>query len=82
MSTFGTIVVFTIAWWLSFMAVLPWGVRSQLESGVVAEGTEPGAPARAHMPVKLVAATLLAAIITGFVYLTLDRGWFDAWLQS
>lgn len=82
MSAFGTIVVFTIAWWLSFIAVLPWGVRSQLEGGIVEEGTEPGAPMRAHMPVKIVAATIIAAVITAFVFVMLDRGWFDAWLQS
>lgn len=82
MSAFGTIVVFTIAWWLSFIAVLPWGVRSQLEGGAVEEGTEPGAPMRAHMPTKIVAATVIAAILTSLIYVMLDRGWFESWLQG
>jgi len=43
------IVVFAILWWLVFFAVLPWGIRSQVEAEeewdvVPPPGTEKGAP--------------------------------------
>ncbi len=37
--------IYFILWWLSLLIVLPWGTHSQEESGDVAPGTEPGAPA-------------------------------------
>ncbi len=81
MSAFGTVVIYVIVWWLSFIAALPWGVRSQLEQGLVEAGTDPGAPARPLMLRKMLAATLIAAILTACVWVVMDRGWFEAWLR-
>ena len=39
------IAVYFLIWWLVLFTVLPWGARSQRESGEVAAGTDPGAPA-------------------------------------
>jgi len=39
------IAIYFIIWWVVLFAVLPWGVHSQEESGDVAPGTDPGAPA-------------------------------------
>ena len=39
------IAIYFIIWWVVLFAVLPWGVHSQQESGEVAPGTDPGAPA-------------------------------------
>jgi predicted secreted protein len=36
--------VYFIIWWLTLFCVLPFGVRSQEESGEVVPGSEPGAP--------------------------------------
>ena len=45
----GTVIaIYFIIWWVVLFAVLPWGIRSQQESGEVAPGTDPGAPA-AHL---------------------------------
>ena len=41
--TLGLALYFLI-WWVTLFAVLPFGVRSQEESGAVAPGTGPGAP--------------------------------------
>ncbi len=49
------IAIYFVIWWIVLFAVLPWGVRSQEESGSVSPGTDPGAPvdsravAQAHM---------------------------------
>ena len=37
--------IYFVIWWIVLFAVLPWGVRSQHESGDSAPGTDPGAPA-------------------------------------
>lgn len=64
MDPVGAIVVFIISWWLSFLAALPIGVRSQLEDGDVAEGTEEGAPAEPMLRKKVIWATISAVILT------------------
>jgi predicted secreted protein len=71
--------VFFLIWWVTLFAVLPWGVRSQHESGEIAPGTDPGAPAIPKLGRKLIWTTVVAsAVFTAFylVYsshlLTLD----------
>ena len=48
MSLTTAIAIYFIIWWVVLFAVLPFGVRSQEESGEVAPGTDPGAPAIAE----------------------------------
>ena len=45
MSASTVIAIYFLIWWVTLLAVLPWGVRNQEESGEVAPGTDPGAPA-------------------------------------
>jgi predicted secreted protein len=55
------IAIYFIVWWVMLFAVLPWRVRSQHESGNVAKGTDPGAPAIPHLKAKLIWTTFVAA---------------------
>ena len=57
------LMVYLVIWWTVLFAVLPWGVRSQQESGAVAPGTDPGAPAVPRLRRKLVWTTIVAAIV-------------------
>jgi predicted secreted protein len=62
----GTVIaIYFIIWWVVLFAVLPWGVRSQHESGEVAPGTDPGAPAVHRVWRKLLWTTVIAAVIYG-----------------
>jgi predicted secreted protein len=61
------IAIFFIIWWVVLFAVLPWGVRSQEESGEVAPGTDPGAPAVHRIWSKLVWTTVIAAAVFGIL---------------
>ena len=55
--------MFFLIWWVVLFAVLPWGVRSQRESGEVAPGTDPGAPAVPKLGRKLIWTTVVAGVV-------------------
>ncbi len=59
------IAIYLVVWWLCIFIMLPLGVRNQVETGEAhAAGTDPGAPARPLLLAKIVATTVLSAIIT------------------
>ncbi len=63
------VAIFFLIWWVVLFAVLPWGIRSQDESGEeVVPGTDPGAPAIPHLRRKLVWTTLVSALIFAGCY--------------
>jgi len=79
------IAIYFILWWVVLFAVLPWGVRSQAESGAVEPGTDPGAPTLPEILRKLiwtttVAAVLFAAGVLLFRYRLVTLDSLAAWL--
>ncbi|RTL54518.1 MAG: DUF1467 family protein [Bradyrhizobiaceae bacterium] len=72
--------IYFVVWWVVLFAVLPFGVRSQHETGEDIFGTDPGAPTAPLMLKKLLWTTIVSAIIFGVSwwaylagYLTVDR---------
>ena len=66
---FGSIVaIYFVVWWIVLFAVLPWGTRSQQEEGEVILGTDPGAPANPRLLRKAAITSLVAAIVTFFLW--------------
>ena len=63
MSIGTAVAIYFVLWWVVLFAVLPWGVRSQHESGGIAPGTDPGAPARPHGWRTLIATTIVAGML-------------------
>jgi predicted secreted protein len=63
------VAVFFLIWWVVLFAVLPWGIRSQHESGDIIPGTDPGAPAIPRLFLKLVWTTGVSAIVFAACYL-------------
>jgi predicted secreted protein len=59
------IVVFTIIWWVVFLATLPWGVRPPDQPGL---GHAASAPERPRLWLKALIATAITAALTGVVY--------------
>jgi predicted secreted protein len=57
--------IYFIIWWVVLFAVLPWGVRSQAESGEIVPGSDPGAPAVPRLMAKLAWTTVVATIVFG-----------------
>lgn len=68
-STATAIAIYFIIWWVVLFAVLPWGIRSQQESGDVTPGTDPGAPAAHVIWRKLFWTTVTAAVVFGVLTL-------------
>lgn len=68
------IAIYFIVWWTVIFAVLPFGVRSQHEDGVVEDGTEPGAPRRPLLLRKALTTTVIAAVIVGLFAWSVETG--------
>ncbi|MFP3942416.1 MAG: DUF1467 family protein [Alphaproteobacteria bacterium] len=77
MGVTGSIVIYVVVWWLVFFAVLPWGVRSQRESGEEIEGTEPGAPVKPDLGRKALITSLIAAAIWVVIFAVVNAGVFE-----
>lgn len=69
MSLLSSVAIYFVLWWLCLFLVLPFGVKGQHETESVEAGTDPGAPARPLLLRKVLATTILAAIIFAGVYL-------------
>ncbi len=59
----GGLALYFVIWWILLFAVLPFGIRSQVESGEVVRGSEPGAPALPALREKAIWTTLVASIV-------------------
>lgn len=55
--------LYFIIWWVVLFAVLPWGVRTQGESGEVVQGTIESAPVKPRLLKIFLATTVVAAIV-------------------
>lgn len=62
-SVSGAIALYFIVWWIILFAVLPFGIRSQVEDGEVVPGSEPGAPAQPQLLQKALLTTGIACIV-------------------
>ncbi|MBM6595781.1 DUF1467 family protein [Microvirga pudoricolor] len=63
----GASALYFVIWWIALFAVLPFGVRSQHESGEIISGTEPGAPSVPALREKALWTTLVSSPILVFV---------------
>ena len=61
--------LYFVIWWMVLFAVLPFGVKSQFETGEVVPGSEGAAPQRPMLWWKALATTLIALAIWGVVCL-------------
>jgi predicted secreted protein len=59
----GGLALYFVIWWILLFAVLPFGVRSQAESGEVVAGTEPGAPSAPGLQEKAIWTSLVASVV-------------------
>jgi predicted secreted protein len=55
--------IYLTIWFTVLFAVLPFGVRSQHESGDFVPGTDPGAPVAPRLLAKAIWTTLISAVV-------------------
>ena len=55
--------IYFVLWWTVLFAVLPFGVRSQEESGDIVPGSDPGAPAAPKLLTKATWTTAVATVL-------------------
>jgi predicted secreted protein len=67
--------IYFIIWWVVLFAVLPWGVRSQADSGEVVPGSDPGAPAIPNLKWKLLWTTVVATAIFALIATAYSYQW-------
>jgi predicted secreted protein len=67
--------IYFLIWWVVLFAVLPWGIRSQHESGEFPPGTDPGAPTLPRLVWKLIWTTLVSAVMFGLFYANYAYRW-------
>ncbi len=69
--------IYFVLWWIVLFVTLPFGVRSQAESGERAAGTDPGAPVKTLMARKALWTTLISALICAVALLAFDAGYLN-----
>ncbi|KAF0231134.1 MAG: hypothetical protein FD175_1003 [Beijerinckiaceae bacterium] len=67
MSIGSSVAIFFVIWWTTLFAVLPLGVRSQLEAGDVSPGSDPGAPAKTRF-LRIVLINTVVAIVCFVIF--------------
>jgi predicted secreted protein len=60
--------LYILIWWIVLFAMLPIGVRTQAEEGEVAPGTAESAPHDPRLLPKMIATTLVSAIVFAALY--------------
>jgi len=68
------IAIFLTIWWVVLFAVLPFGVRSQHETGQVERGTDPGAPVAPMLLKKVLWTTAITAILFAGLWAFMEYG--------
>jgi predicted secreted protein len=68
------IFVYFLIWWVVLFAVLPWGVHV---SDHPEPGHAPSAPINPHMGRKVIATTIVSALIWLIVWYVIDSGWIS-----
>jgi predicted secreted protein len=61
------IAFYVVTWAICLFVVLPWGAHSQSDAGEVVFGTDPGAPASFRIWKKLLATSILAAVVVALL---------------
>ncbi len=64
--------VYFITWWVSLFGVLPFGIRSQHETGDIVRGSEPGAPVAPNLRRKVIVTTLVSLPVFAAIVLAVE----------
>ncbi len=74
MSWISIAAIYVIVWWMVLFMVLPFGVR---KVDTPEPGHEHGAPARPRLVLKALVTSLIAGLVTAFVWAVIAYQWID-----
>lgn len=63
LSLAGSIGLYFVVWWTLLFAILPVRVKTQAETGIVTDGTDPGAPAAPALRERAIWTTIVSTIV-------------------
>jgi predicted secreted protein len=69
--------VYFVIWWTILFAVLPFGITSQRESGEIVPGSDPGAPSKPQLLLRL----LVNSLVAGVIWLGVDLAYIHFYLR-
>ena len=72
-----SLALYFIIWWTVLFAVLPFGVRTQDEDGVVVPGTPGSAPTTPRFQMVIVVTTIASTVIFAMAYAVIVNRIFD-----
>jgi predicted secreted protein len=77
MSISFAIAIYVVIWWTVLFAILPIGVRTQGEDGLVVPGTPESAPTRPRLLRIVVLTTLVSALVFASLWAAIRWGILD-----
>lgn len=77
MSLSFAIAIYFIIWWTVLFAVLPIGVRTQAEDGVIVPGTPESAPAAPRLLRVVLLTTVISALVFAALWALIRYGIVD-----
>lgn len=69
------VALYFMMWWILFLAILPFGVRTQEEDGEVVPGTVESAPKHPNMLKKVIINTVVTTVVFAAFYAFLESGY-------
>ena len=75
MSITSAIVLYAVIWAILFYLINPLWQTSQSEDGEVTPGTPPSAPVDPMIRKKVILTTVIATVLFGLAYSTIEFGW-------
>jgi predicted secreted protein len=69
-----SLLIFIIVWWVVFFMVLPIGIRTQSDDGIVEDGTDPGAPTNLNMVNKILITSGITIVLWLIIFVLVSTG--------
>jgi|TARA_B100001750_G_C15394291_1_gene539150 predicted secreted protein len=73
---FGAI-LFILIWWIVLFTILPFKIKSQIESGQIVESTDPGAPENPRIVQKFLIVTIISLMLWLGLYVLVKYEYLD-----
>lgn len=67
--------LYFMIWWMCLFAVLPFGLKTQGESGEVVPGTPASAPVRPRLKKLFFINSIVAAVVFAIVWAAIEYDW-------